>query len=150
MGFAEIPFLSKQLSRERACSESFSFWYNLPVMMEDPIIDAEVLSETTVEPNAPGKAKKVASDHSKAIAFYGNMSTGLLRFGRGSFFWFFAIGLTFSILYSQNPIIPFLVFLIIGWSMAAFAVICTIIGYAFRHRLIRHMKQDPNFEHYVD
>ena len=118
--------------------------------MEDPIIDAEVLSETTVEPTEPKKAKKLASDHSKAVEFYGNMSTGLLRFGRGGFFWFFVIGLTFSILYIQNPQIVFLVFMILGWSGLAFTVFCTILGYAFRHRLIRHMKQDPNYEKYVE
>lgn len=117
--------------------------------MEDPIIDAEVLSETIIEPPQSQKAKKLTSDHSKAIRFLGNMSTGLLRFGRGSLFWFLAGGLTFSILYSQNPLLVFLVFLIIGWSLAGFALLCMIIGYWFRHRMIRHMKQDPNYDQYV-
>lgn len=115
--------------------------------MDNDIIDAEVLSETTVEHTASNKAKKLPSDHSKAIDFFGRWSTGLLRFGRGMFFWAAAFGLTFSILYSQNNLVIYLVFLIIGWSFTAFTILCTVVGYIFRHRLIRHMKQDPNYEH---
>ena len=118
-------------------------------MTEEDIIEAEVLSENIVEAKAPQKPKKVASsDHSKAVDRYAKLSRLFLRLGRAPLLLFAALGFAFTILYSQSSSLVHLVFLLVFWGMAVLSVFFTVLGYIFRRMQIRHMRKDPNYDHY--
>ena len=119
-------------------------------MVEDnDIIDVEVLSETTAEVKKQSKPKKITSDHSRSIEFWGKLSRLFSRFGFSSAFVFGFGGLAFTILYSQSGFLVHLIFLCIAWSIAGLAIIAVILGMVFRRIMISLMKKDPNYEKYV-
>lgn len=116
---------------------------------EPDIIDAEVVSETTHEAESEASPKKVDSDHSRQVNFYGTLSLHLFRFGRSFFLLFAAMGLIFSILHSQNDGIAFLILMIVAWSLTGLAFLAGLFGFVFQRIMRSHMEKDPNYEQYL-
>ena len=118
-------------------------------MKHDDIVDVEVLSETTAEVKKPSEPKKVTSDHSKAITFWGRLSRLLLWFGSSFCFVFGFAGLAFSILFSQSGFLVYFIMMIGFWSLMGISLLALIFGFMFRRFVISLMKKDPNYEAYV-
>ena len=118
-------------------------------MMSDDIIDVEVLSETQAEVKEQKKPKKITSDHSRAIEFWGRLSRVFTRLGSSLIFGFGFSALAFTILFSQGGLLIFLVLLCLAWSLTGLSLIAIILGIIFRKIMISYMKKDPNYEQYV-
>ena len=119
------------------------------MVIDDDIIDVEVISETQAEVKEQKKPKKITSDHSRAIEFWGKLSSIFLRIGNSAVFICGFGGLAFTILFSQTGFVFYLVMLIILWTLAVFSIISIILGVIFRRIMISYMKKDPNYERYV-
>ena len=110
-------------------------------MEEHDIIDAEVVSEKTIEVKRSEEPKKVRSDVSTSMERLKTWSARLLVFAR-RFLLLFAIGgLVFTILHSQNALLVFLIFLSIFWILAGIALIAMVVGLVLHFRMMSQLNE---------
>lgn len=100
--------------------------------MEKDIVEVEVLDETLDEVEKPIKSVRAVDPDAKKKTFF-SISLVLNRYSLLVFFLGFILGMTFSILYTQDAKMVFFVLLIIGWSIAAIGAIAFPLGFVFRH-----------------
>ena len=96
------------------------------------IIEVEVLDESIDESSAQEKAVRAVDPDAKRKVFL-NIGRFLTRFALAFFFAFFAFAMTFSILYSQDASMLFLILLIVGWSLALLGALGYPLGFFFYH-----------------
>lgn len=121
-------------------------------MDEEKIIEVEVESTSLDEPERKEAvhSERVRSDYSRKIYFFGRTSRILLRFSIPLFFISLGLGLTFSILYSENTADQIrLVTMIIFWSLAGLCLFAMLLANLFRYVMRSYKKKDPNFEESV-
>ena len=109
---------------------------------EYDVIDAEIVSEKTIEAKPNTEPKKVRSDVSTPKERLHRWSSKLLIFAR-SFLLVAAIaGLTFTILHSQSGLLAFLILLAIFWSLTGLCLLAYIIGLVLHFRLMKHIDEE--------
>ncbi len=113
-------------------------------MEEKDVIEVEVLSETQAEVEKDSKPKKnvtYLTNGEKADRLFAKASK-LSRWGNPLVFLFAAAGLTFSILYSQNPLVFNMVMMLFFWFSTIASIVVSIIAYILRVRAERLLKKD--------
>ena len=119
-------------------------------MEEEKIIEVEVESSSLDEPKKSEKAQRIRDDYRGQIRFFGRASKMFFSIFTPLLFIFLALGLAFSILYSEVPDSPTrLVMMLVAWNLDGVFLVGVILAFVFRLIMRSFKKRDPNFEESV-
>ncbi len=117
---------------------------------ENEIIEAETGEFRPSEVKKESEPKRVKSDHSRAIRFWGRLRWLCFRYSLLGIFLSFGAGVCFAILRSQTTGTAWLPLMIVAFSMLAFFILALGIGFIAGAMLKKHKALDPNFENEID